>query len=161
MEPDLFYAGQRPAINVGLSVSRVGGAAQIKAIKQVAGKLRLDLAQYRSLAAFAQFSSDLDEATKKQIDRGARMVELLKQPQFIPMPVSLQAVLLWVGSNGHLDDIAVEEIGRFEKDFLAVMEDRQSKILSSIAKEKMILPDTEKKLKEVVAAFKQKFQPKE
>ncbi len=161
LEPDLFYAGQRPAINVGLSVSRVGGAAQIKAIKQVASKLRLDLAQYRSLAAFAQFSSDLDEVTKQQIDRGARMVELLKQPQFIPMPVEKQAVLLWVGSGGFLDDVAVEEITRFEREFLDMMESRHGKIFSAIAKEKMISPESEKKLKEVVATFKQKFQPKE
>ena len=108
LEGDLFYAGVRPAINVGISVSRVGGNAQIKAMRQVAGRLRLDLAQYRALAAFAQFGSDLDKATQAQLTRGERMVELLKQGQFVPMPVEQQVISIWAGTNGYLDDVPVE-----------------------------------------------------
>src|SRR5256712_489156 len=119
LEGDLFYAGVRPAINVGISVSRVGGNAQIKAMRSVAGRLRLDLAQYRALAAFAQFGSDLDKATQAQLTRGERMVELLKQEQFVPMPIEKQVVSIFTGTQGHLDELPVEAVRRFEREFLA------------------------------------------
>lgn len=157
LESDLFNAGQRPAVNVGLSVSRVGGDAQIKAMKQVAGNLRLNLASYRELAAFAQFSSDLDEATKKQIDRGSRMVELLKQAQFSPVDVEKQVVLFWTGTNGHIDDIPLSEIPRFEKEFLAYLEKSERKLLASILKERVVTPDIEKGMKAAVDEFKKGF----
>lgn len=157
LESDLFYAGQRPAINVGLSVSRVGGAAQNKAMKKVAGNLRLDLAQYRSLAAFAQFASDLDEATKKQIDRGARMTELLKQGQNVPMGVELQVAIIWAGSSGQLDEIPVAKIQQFEKEFLEYMESRYSKTLEKIKKEKQLTEEIVKELTAAVTDFKKMF----
>src|SRR5256885_9619673 len=124
LENDLFYSGVRPAINVGISVSRVGGNAQIKAMRQVAGRLRLDLAQYRALAAFAQFGSDLDKATQAQITRGERMVELLKQGQFVPMPVEQQVISIWAGTNGYLDDVPVAAVRKFEAEWLAVGQKR-------------------------------------
>ena len=157
LESDLFYAGQRPAVNVGLSVSRVGGNAQIKAMKKVAGNLRLDLAQYRDLAAFAQFSSDLDETTRKQIDRGARMMELLKQGQYIPMPIERQVAVVWAGANGHLDDTPVAHVGQFEHDFLEFIESSHPKALPAIVKEKTITPETEKMLTAAVGEFKKTF----
>lgn len=157
LEPDLFYAGIRPAISVGLSVSRVGGAAQIKAMKQVAGKLRLDLAQYRDLAAFAQFSTDLDEKTKAQIARGARMVELLKQDQFVPMSVSEQIVLLYTGTAGFLDDVSVSRVPEFESKFLDHMKTIHKKLLSQIQKEGKLTEDIEKELKGVITDFKKTF----
>src|SRR5690606_33352416 len=123
LEPDLFYAGIRPAINVGRSVSRVGGDAQVKAMRQVAGRLRLDLSQYRELAAFAQFGSDLDRATQAQLARGERMTEILKQEQYAPMPVEEQVAIIFAGVNGLLDDLATELIRPFEK---ALLEDRKS-----------------------------------
>ncbi len=158
LESDLFYAGQRPAINVGISVSRVGGTAQVKAMKKVAGNLRLDLAQYRSLAAFAQFASDVDDTTKKQIERGARMVELLKQGQYNPMSVQNQVALIWAGTGGHLDDIPVAKIQAFEKGFLEYLESSYEKMLTAIAKEKAISPETEEKLREAITNFKKLFQ---
>ena len=154
LEPDLFYAGMRPAISVGLSVSRVGGTAQIKAMKQVAGKLRLDLAQYRALAAFAQFASDLDPTTKAQIERGARMTELLKQPAFAPVPIEEQVVTIWIGTNGYLDDIPVNKVTEFEKEFLAYIRTSGKKILKSIKEEKKISDETEKQLKKLIEDFK-------
>lgn len=157
LESDLFYAGQRPAVNVGLSVSRVGGAAQIKAMKKVAGNLRLDLAQYRDLAAFAQFSSDLDETTRKQIDRGARMMELLKQGQYAPIPIERQVAIVWAGANGHLDDVPVARVGQFEGDFLQFIESSHPKALSAIAREKVISSETEKMLIQAVTEFKKTF----
>lgn len=157
LESDLFNAGQRPAINVGLSVSRVGSAAQIKAMKKVAGNLRLDLAQYRSLAAFAQFASEVDEATKKQIDRGARMVELLKQGQFVPMSVEEQVSVIWAGATGQLDDVPVARIQEFEQEFLSYIKANYKKVLPSIAKEKAITDETEKELKAAVGEFKTMF----
>ncbi|KKW45119.1 MAG: ATP synthase subunit alpha [Parcubacteria group bacterium GW2011_GWB1_56_8] len=157
LESDLFNAGQRPAVNVGISVSRVGGEAQMKAMKKVAGTLKLDLAQYRSLAAFAQFSSDVDEVTKKQIDRGARMMELLKQGQGVPMPVSLQIVSIWVGTSGYVDDLPVADIGRFEKEFLAFVSARHKKILAAIEKEKVMTADIESTLRTAVTEFKKSF----
>lgn len=157
LESDLFNAGQRPAINVGVSVSRVGGEAQIKAMKKVSGTLKLDLAQYRSLAAFAQFSSDVDEATKKQIDRGARMMELLKQRQGVPMAVSEQIISIWSGTAGHLDDVPVVDISRFEKEFLASVAARHKKLIPLIEKEKAMTPEIEKMLNTAVEEFKKGF----
>ena len=154
LEPDLFYAGMRPAISVGLSVSRVGGAAQIKAMKQVAGRMRLDLAQYRALAAFAQFASDLDPVTKAQIDRGARMTELLKQPIFSPVPVEEQVVELWAGTNGYLDEIPVDRVTAFAKELLEYVRTTGRKVLKFIKEEKKISEDTEKQLKKLVEDFK-------
>lgn len=157
LESDLFYAGQRPAVNVGLSVSRVGGAAQNKAMKKVAGNLRLDLAQYRSLAAFAQFASDLDEATKRQIDRGARMTELLKQGQNVPMPVERQIAIIWAGTSGKLDDVPVAKIQQFEKEFTDYIEGQYKKTLEKIKKEKQITDDILKELTKAVEDFKKMF----
>lgn len=157
LEPELFYAGTRPAINVGISVSRVGGNAQIKAMKQVAGKLRLDLAQYRNLAAFAQFSSDLDQVTKQQIERGARMTELLKQGQFNPLPVEEQVALIWTGTNGYLDDIAVERINDFEEKFLDFIRTSHEKVLEEIRKAQKIEEKTEKQLHKITSDFKKRF----
>jgi F-type H+/Na+-transporting ATPase subunit alpha len=158
LESDLFYAGTRPALNVGLSVSRVGGAAQTKAMKSVAGKLRLDLAQYRALAAFAQFSSDLDPATKAQIERGRRMVEVLKQPQFSPVPLEEQVVILWAVSNGHLDEIEVSRVIDFEKEYIEYLKLREKKLLGEIADKKVldekITNELEKATKEFIERFK-------
>ncbi|MBI2616976.1 F0F1 ATP synthase subunit alpha [Candidatus Gottesmanbacteria bacterium] len=154
LESDLFYAGIRPAINVGISVSRVGGNAQVKAMKQVAGKLRLDLAQYRSLAAFAQFAADLDQATRSQIDRGARMVELLKQKQYEPLAVEKQVVLLFAGSSGYLDDLPVSKISEFEEHFLEYIESIHRKLLQTIAKEQKLSDDTIVRLKKAIEDFK-------
>ncbi|MBU1327399.1 F0F1 ATP synthase subunit alpha [Patescibacteria group bacterium] len=161
LESDLFFAGQRPAVNIGLSVSRVGGAAQIKAMKSVAGNLRLDLAQYRELAAFAQFSTDVDETTKKQIDRGSRMVELLKQRQYVPMAVEKQVAVLWAGVNGYLDDVPVDQIQEFEKTLLTYLETREHKLLTLVAKEKKITKDIEELLRKAVEDFKKRFVKKE
>lgn len=157
LEPDLFFAGVRPAINVGLSVSRVGGNAQIKAMKQVAGKLRMDLAQYRDLAAFAQFSTDLDPTTKQQIERGARMSELLKQGQFVPMSVEKQVVLLWCGTNGYLDGLAIDRISEFEDEFIEFISSVHGKILEDIRKTQKIESATEEKLAKITAEFMKKF----
>ena len=155
LEPSLFNAGVRPAINVGLSVSRVGGAAQIKAMKQVAGTMRLDLAQYRELAAFAQFGSDLDQATKAKLERGARLVELLKQPQYQPMPVQEQVASIWAATRGYMDDVPVEDIRAFEADMLTFMRDTRKNVLDAIKEKKVIDADVEKGLTEAVTAFKQ------
>ncbi len=157
LESDLFNAGQRPAINVGLSVSRVGGSAQIKAMKKVAGNLRLDLAQYRDLAAFAQFASDVDDTTKRQIERGSRMMELLKQGQYQPMSIGLQVALIWTGINGYLDDISVVKIQAFEKHFINFMETRVRVALASIAKERILTPEIEKELESTVKECKKSF----
>jgi len=153
LEPDLFNSGQRPALNVGISVSRVGGDAQIKAMKKVAGSLKLDLAQYRELAAFAQFASDLDVATKKQIDRGSRMVELLKQDQFIPMPIEKQIAIIWAGTSGHLDEIPIVKIQEFERAYLSFLENRYKKLLHLIVKEKNMVPEIENGLKSSIEEF--------
>jgi F-type H+-transporting ATPase subunit alpha len=138
LEADLFYGGIRPAVNVGLSVSRVGGSAQIKAMRQVAGKLRLDLAQYRELAAFAQFGSDLDRATQMQLARGQRMVELLKQGQYAPLPVEKQVTIIFAGSQGLLDDLPVEAVRPFEEFFFGWLERRQGAVLTEIRDKKEI-----------------------
>ncbi len=157
LEGDLFYSGVRPAINVGISVSRVGGNAQIKAMRQVAGRLRLDLAQYRALAAFAQFGSDLDKNTLAQLTRGERMVELLKQGQFAPMAVEDQVVSIWAGANGHLDDIAVAAVRKFEIEWLAFVKQQYPEVAHNIATAKTISPDDDKRLHEACKAFKTQF----
>ncbi len=157
LESDLFYAGVRPAINVGISVSRVGGNAQIKAMRQVAGRLRLDLAQYRALAAFAQFGSDLDKATQAQLTRGERMVELLKQDQFEPMPVELQVISIFAGTNGYLDDLPVESVRRFEKEFLAFVQQHYPELPHNLGTHKVISEADDKRLHEAVRQFKATF----
>ncbi|MFA6098230.1 MAG: F0F1 ATP synthase subunit alpha [Patescibacteria group bacterium] len=154
LEPDLFYQGIRPALNIGLSVSRVGSDAQIKAMKKVAGKLRLDLAQYRELAAFAQFGSDLDEATRQQLERGKRLTEILKQAQFEPMPVENQVVVLYAAVNGFLDDVPVDKIKKFETELHQRLKTSHQDLLDLILKEKEITEAVEKKLKQVIEDFK-------
>ncbi|HCU69927.1 MAG TPA: F0F1 ATP synthase subunit alpha [Desulfomicrobium sp.] len=157
LEPNLFMAGIRPAINVGLSVSRVGGAAQIKAMKKVAGTLRLDLAQYRELAAFAQFGSDLDKATKTKLTRGERLVELLKQPQYQPMPVEEQVAVLYAGTRGYLDDVAVTDAIRFGNELVDFMRNQKSDVLAEIVQTKDLGAETEKKLAAALTEFKAGF----
>jgi F-type H+-transporting ATPase subunit alpha len=157
LEPNLFMAGIRPAINVGLSVSRVGGAAQIKAMKKVAGTLRLDLAQYRELAAFAQFGSDLDKATKTKLTRGERLVELLKQPQYKPMVVEEQVSVLYAGTRGFLDDVAVTDAIRFGEELVEFMRNQKSDILAEIVQTKDLGSETEKKLADAINEFKAGF----
>jgi F-type H+-transporting ATPase subunit alpha len=161
LEADLFFAGVRPAINVGISVSRVGGNAQIKAMKQVAGRLRLDLAQFRELEAFAEFGSELDKASQAQLERGARVVEILKQPQYRPMPVDKQIASIYAVTNGYLDDVSAEDAKRFEEELLRYLESRHPEIGRHFV-EKGDLPDEiESKLKEALSGFKQQFQPSE
>lgn len=157
LDTDLFYSGFRPAINVGISVSRVGGNAQVKAMKKVAGSLRLDLAQYRELAAFSQFASDLDKATQAQLNRGARLMEILKQPQYNPLPVEKQIVILYVATNGYLDDYPVEALGNFEEQFYVFMESQHPDILKNIRESGDIDSDTEKALKDAIEDFKKVF----
>ncbi len=157
LETDLFYKGVRPAINVGLSVSRVGGAAQIKAMKQVAGMLRLDLAQYREMEAFAQFASELDEATRKLLIRGERMVEILKQDQYQPMPVEEQIAIIFAGVNGYLDDLPVDACRRFEKEYLNYLRSNRPEILKEIREKKEISEELEKKMHQAVQEFKKIF----
>ncbi len=149
LEGDLFYQGVRPAINSGLSVSRVGGAAQLKNMKKVAGKLRLDLAQYRELAAFAQFGSDLDEATRKQLDRGARLTELLKQPQYSPIPIEEQIALVWAATRGLFDPIALDMVSGVAKSFRQILQDGHKKVLSELKTADSINGEMEKTLEKV------------
>jgi F-type H+-transporting ATPase subunit alpha len=158
IEPELFYGGVRPAVNAGLSVSRVGGAAQIKAMKQIAGMLRLDLAQYRELAAFAQFASDLDKATRAQIERGKRMVELLKQDQYVPMPVDDQIMVIFAGTQGFLDDLPVEAVKSFEDGFLRYIRAEKQDLKKEIMEKKALDDDLKAKITEAVTAFKKTFQ---
>ncbi|MFM7210982.1 MAG: F0F1 ATP synthase subunit alpha [Actinomycetota bacterium] len=157
LETDLFNQGVRPAINVGVSVSRVGGAAQIKAMKEAAGSLRLDLSQYRELEAFAAFASDLDEVSKAQLERGARLVELLKQPQYTPMPVEDQVVAIWLGTRGHLDSVPVADVSRFEAEFIEHVKASRSAILTEIRDTQKLSEETEKQLVDVVNDFKKGF----
>jgi len=157
LETDLFNSGIRPAINVGLSVSRVGGAAQIKAMKQVSGTLRLDLAAFRELQAFAQFASDLDEASRNQLERGQRMVELLKQPPYQPIPVEKQVVALYAGTRGFLDDIPVNAITKFERELYVFMDTKYSNILEAIRESKKLDDETEEELKKAIEDFKSQF----
>jgi F-type H+-transporting ATPase subunit alpha len=157
LETDLFNQGVRPAINVGASVSRVGGAAQIKAMKEVAGSLRLDLSQYRELESFAAFASDLDETSKNQLDRGERLVELLKQPQNSPMPIEEQVVAIFLGTRGHLDSVPVEDVQKFEREFLEHVKGSQEGILKEIRESKKFSEELEEKLEKVVNDFKKGF----
>ena len=157
LESDLFNQGVRPAINVGVSVSRVGGAAQIKAMKEVAGSLRLDLSQYRELESFAAFASDLDETSKKQLSRGERLVELLKQPQFSPLPVEEQVVSIFLGTGGHLDSVPVEDVKRFEAELLDHMRASEEKLLEGIRSSGKFGEDDEEKLVEIINKFKKGF----
>src|SRR5215470_17192710 len=158
LEADLFNAGIRPAINVGRSVSRVGGNAQIKAMRSVAGNLRLNLSQYRDLEAFAAFASDLDAASRAQLDRGARLVELLKQPQYQPFPVEEQVVSIWAGANGYLDDVPVDDISRFEADFLDYLRRSHAGILQTIRETLALTEDTVTALKDAVEEFRRGFE---
>jgi F-type H+-transporting ATPase subunit alpha len=157
LESDLFYAGVRPAVNVGISVSRVGGNAQIKAMRQIAGSLRLDLAQYRELEAFAQFGSDLDKATQDQLRRGERLVEILKQPQYKPMPVEEQVAVIHAGTSGALDTLAVDKLRRWELDFLERMRARHADLLATIAQQKVLTDETKASLDAAILAFNEEF----
>jgi len=157
LETTLFYRGIRPAINVGLSVSRVGSAAQIKAMKQVAGRIKLELAQYREMAAFAQFASDLDASTQRLLSRGARLTELLKQGQYRPMPIEEQVVVIFAGVRGYLDAITVEQIGRFESTYLAEMRSKHADVLATIRKEGEISAATEASLKGILDNLAKSF----
>ena len=155
LEGDLFYKGIRPAVNVGLSVSRVGSAAQRKSMKKVSGKLRLDLAQYRELAIFAQFGSDLDDATKKQLDRGARLTEILKQDQYQPAPVGEQVAILYAAVNGFLDDVPVPDVKTFEKDFLGFLRAKHYDLLETLSTD--IPKEAEETLKRLLGTFKEQW----
>jgi F-type H+-transporting ATPase subunit alpha len=157
LEGDLFYSGVRPAINVGISVSRVGGNAQTKAMKKIAGSLRLDLAQYRELAAFAQFGSDLDEATRRQLTRGERMVELLKQGQYVPMAVEDQVMVIWAGSNGYLDKLPVAGVRKYEVEFLEFMRKEYPDTCHAIKTQGQMTDEINRELKEACEKFAQTF----
>ncbi len=157
LETDLFYSGVRPAINVGLSVSRVGGSAQVKAMKQVAGTLRLALAQYREMAAFAQFGSDLDAATQRQLNRGARLVEILKQGQYVPLPIEKQVVSIFAANNGYVDEYDTSEIQRYEQEMISFMESSYADVLATIAEKKAIDDELEGKIKAALDEFKGQF----
>jgi len=156
LQSDLFNAGQRPAIDVGISVSRVGGAAQVKAMKKVSGTLKIDLAQYRSLEAFAMFASDLDAASRQQLTRGARLMELLKQAQFTPFPIEDQVASIWAGTKGKLDDVAIGDVRRFETEMLEYLR-RHTKVLSTIASTGILTDETEQELEEGIDAFRKTF----
>ncbi|MCI5071746.1 F0F1 ATP synthase subunit alpha [bacterium] len=159
LESDLFYSGVRPAINVGLSVSRVGGNAQIKAMKKVAGTLRLELAQYRELAAFAQFSSDLDASTQKQLARGARLVEMLKQGQYAPYPVEEQVLVIYAAINGYVDDYELWALPQYEKELIAFARDEQPETLRLLREEKNLSDDAKASIQKTLDAFKDRFKP--
>ncbi|MEM6913458.1 MAG: F0F1 ATP synthase subunit alpha, partial [Pseudomonadota bacterium] len=157
LETDLFYQGIRPAVNVGLSVSRVGSSAQIKAMKQVAGKIKGELAQYRELAAFAQFGSDLDAATQATLNRGARLTELLKQAQYSPLQVEEQVAVIFAGTRGYLDGIETAQVGKFEEEFLRHMHSQHEDVLTGIRDQKKLSDDLEKKLIEILDTFSKNF----
>lgn len=157
LESGLFHAGVRPAVNVGLSVSRVGGKAQTKAMKSVAGSLRLDLARFRELEAFTQFASDLDKATQQQLNRGARLVEVLKQPQYRPMPVAEQVLVIWAATNGYIDDLPVEQVQHFEQELLIFVRDRYQDILQTITKTGALSDETRQNMEKAVREFKDQF----
>ena len=154
LEPELFFAGVRPAVNVGISVSRVGGNAQTKAMKSISGSLKLDLAAYRELEAFAQLGTELDPVTQRQLDRGARLVELLKQPQFSPMPFEQQVISIYAATKGYLDNVPVNRVAEFEKGLLTFIDQRHNDIRTQIREKKVIDKDLEPKLKEAVESFK-------
>jgi F-type H+-transporting ATPase subunit alpha len=157
LETDLFNSGVRPAVNVGLSVSRVGGAAQIKAMRQVAGTLKLDLAQYRELAAFSQFGSDLDKVTQNQLNRGVRLTEILKQPQFSPLPTEKQVMIIFAGTNGYLDDLKVEDIRGFEEGLYKYLDSAQSQLLKDIIEKKTLDDDLKNRIKAALKEYKENY----
>ena len=157
LETDLFYSGVRPAINVGVSVSRVGGNAQVKAMKQVAGTLRLDLAQYREVAAFAQFGSEMDKATQQQLRRGERMVEILKQDQYAPLPTEKQVLIIFAGLGGYLDDLKLEEIGRFESELYRFMDAEHPDVLKGVKEKPELTDDVKAQFKSCLDEFKKQF----
>jgi F-type H+-transporting ATPase subunit alpha len=159
LEADLFFAGVRPAVNVGISVSRVGGSAQVKAMRSVAGRLRLDLAQYRELEAFSSFASDLDAATKKQLERGARTVEILKQPQYRPMAVEQQVMVIFAVTNGLLDAIPVNRLKDWEKGFLEFMDKQFPQVPQKVRTEKVLSKESEADLKRGIETFNKQFNP--
>jgi len=157
LQSDLFNSNQRPAVDVGISVSRVGGDAQVKSIKKVSGTLKLELAQYRSLEAFAMFASDLDATSRRQLARGARLTELLRQPQYSPYPVEEQVVSIWAGTNGHLDEVPVPDVLRFERELLDSLK-RHTKILDTLRDTNVLDDDTVAELEKAVEKFKGEFQ---
>jgi F-type H+-transporting ATPase subunit alpha len=157
LETDLFYSGVRPAINVGLSVSRVGGSAQVKAMKQVAGTLRLALAQYREMAAFAQFGSDLDAATQRQLKRGERLVEILKQGQYQPMPVATQVLAIYAANNGYVDEYPASAVQRYERELLSFIEAQHAGVLKDLAEQNKIDDELEARIKQALEEFKGQF----
>ncbi|HLK56272.1 MAG TPA: F0F1 ATP synthase subunit alpha [Chthonomonadaceae bacterium] len=161
LEPDLFFSGVRPAINVGISVSRVGRSAQVSAMKdaKVAGRMKLDLAQYREVQAFSQFASDLDKATRDQLERGSRLIEILKQPQFQPMPVEQMVTIIYTGNNGYLDDLAVSDVQKFEQQFHPFMAENYPDVMEKIRRTKALDKDTEAALVKAITAFKGQFKP--
>jgi F-type H+-transporting ATPase subunit alpha len=159
LESDLFYSGVRPAINVGISVSRVGGNAQIKAMKQVAGTLRLELAQYREMAAFAQFGSDLDQATQRQLNRGSRLVELLKQGQYEPLPVEKQILIIFAGTNGFIDDLPLTAMKKYEQELFSFFESKYPDVFVDILKKRELDADLRGKIIKVLEEFKLAFKP--
>lgn len=161
LESDLFFSGVRPAINVGISVSRVGGNAQIKAMKQIAGTLRLELAQYREMAAFAQFSSDLDKATQRQLARGQRLVEVLKQGQYVPMPVEEQVLIIFAATNGYIDDYPVHALRRYERELLSFVKAKHAGVLQSIRDKKTLTDDVKQALGQAIKAFADVFEVEE
>ena len=158
MESDLFNSGVRPAINVGISVSRVGGSAQSKAMKKVAGRLRLDLAQYRELEAFAAFGSDLDAASKAQLERGARLVEILKQAQYQPQAMELEVISVWAGTSGQLDDVPLEDVRRFDAEFLDFMQRDHASVVDTIRTTADLSDDSVTLLVSAITEFKKRFQ---
>jgi F-type H+-transporting ATPase subunit alpha len=157
LESDLFNQGVRPAINVGTSVSRVGGNAQVKSMRKVSGRLRLDLAQYRELEAFAAFASDLDKASRAQLERGARLVELLKQPQYSPYSVEDETIAVWAGTTGQLDDVPVSDVRRFETEFLDYVHRHHENIVTALVEKRDLDDDTVNSLNEAITKFKQAF----
>jgi len=159
LEPALFFSGVRPAINVGLSVSRVGGAAQVKAMKQVAGMLRLDMAQYRELAAFSQFGSELDKSTQQQLSRGSRLVEVLKQPQYQPLPMEKQVSIIFAGTRGFLDKYPVDVLPSYEQQLYSFMESKYSDVLADIKERKEFTPELDARMKALLEEFDTVFQP--
>jgi F-type H+-transporting ATPase subunit alpha len=161
LEPDLFNAGVRPAVNVGTSVSRVGGSAQIKAMRRVAGTLRIDLAQFRALEAFALFASDLDKASRDQLERGARMVELLKQGQYEPVPIERQVIAIWAGTQGYLDDVQVDDVARFEAEFLEHIDANHPQIAEHIREQGDLPEEVEQQLTDAIKDFRRRFRPSE
>ncbi|MDP1761043.1 MAG: F0F1 ATP synthase subunit alpha, partial [Deltaproteobacteria bacterium] len=159
LEPNLFFSGIRPAINVGLSVSRVGGAAQVKAMKQVAGMLRLEMAQYRELAAFAQFGSELDKSTQQQLNRGARLVEVLKQPQYQPLPMEKMVSIIFAGTRGFLDKYPIDVLGSYEQQLYSFMESKYADLLAAIKEQKEFTSEIDAKMKVILEEFDSVFQP--